>query len=173
MTVFEGPADVPMEAATEQLVVFTLGDETYGMDIHRVREIIRVPVITRVPRTPDFIEGVINLRGGVIPVIDLRKRFRLPPPAEDELEDGGRIVVVEMGDWTVGMIVDGVSEVLRVSTADMEEPSPYIINTDTRYITSVIKSDQRLVVLLDLDEVLLAQEKEQMAAVTQQEALAD
>lgn len=159
-------------AVMQQLVVFTLTAETYGIDINRVREIIRVPVITRVPRTPAFIEGVINLRGGVIPVIDLRKRFGLAPPAEGELEDGGRIVVIEMGEWTIGMIVDGVSEVLRIDAAALEPPSPYIISADTRYIASVAKVDERLVVLLDLDEVFLAQEKEQLAAVAQSEVAA-
>lgn len=162
----------PEPDVSSQLVLFTLSDETYGVDIHRVREIIRIPEITRIPRTPDFIEGVINLRGGVIPVVDLRKRFNLPAPDREELADTGRIVVMDMRDWTIGMMVDGVSEVLRVQASAVEPPSPYIVSTDTRFIAGVVKDGDRLVVLLDLDAVFFDEEKEQIAGLNQVEPAA-
>lgn len=148
------------EIELEQLVVFELAGESYGIPIHRVREIIRVPTITKVPRTPEFIEGVINLRGGVIPVIDLAKRFGLQSSEQD---DDRRIIVVEMREWTLGMIVDGVSEVLRVDPSVVEPPSPYIVTIATKYIAGVAKVDDGLVILLDLDQVLLDDEHERLA----------
>src|SRR5690625_7121616 len=93
-------AEVKTVGRQQQMVVFELELELYGVDIHQVQEIIRVPQITRVPRTPDFVEGVINLRGSVIPILDLRKRFGFPPGGE---EDDRRIVVVEMDDTTLGV----------------------------------------------------------------------
>jgi len=142
-----------------QLVVFLLAGELYGVDIHQVREIIRVPEVTRVPRTPDFVEGVINLRGSVIPVIDLRKRFLMPPGAEDA---DRRIVVVEMGEQTLGVIVDAVSEVLRLEGDRIEPPSPYIVSLDTQYITGIARLEDRLVILLDLNRVLHAHERDEL-----------
>lgn len=163
---------LPEPEVTSQLVLFTLSDETYGVDIQRVREIIRIPEITRIPRTPDFIEGVINLRGGVIPVVDLRKRFNLQDADRDQLAETGRIVVMDMRDWTIGMMVDGVSEVLRVQGGAVEPPSPYIVSADTRFISGVVKDGERLVVLLDLDAVFFDEEKEQMAGLNQVEPAA-
>ncbi len=142
-----------------QLVVFLLAGELYGVDIHQVREIIRVHEVTRVPRTPDFVEGVINLRGSVIPVIDLRKRFLMPPGAEDA---DRRIVVVEMGEQTLGVIVDAVSEVLRLEGDRIEPPSPYIVSLDTQYITGIARLEDRLVILLDLNRVLHAHERDEL-----------
>jgi len=143
----------------KQVVVFRLAGELYGVDIHQVREIIRVPDITRVPRTPDFVEGVINLRGSVIPVLDLRKRFLLPPGNGDA---DRRIVVVEMGEQTIGVIVDAVSEVLRLEGDRIEPPSPYIVSVDTQYITGIARLDDRLVILLDLNRVLNAKERDEL-----------
>jgi|SRR5690606_16501556 Chemotaxis signal transduction protein len=143
-----------------QMVVFKLAGEYYAVDIHQVREIIRVPEITRVPRTPDFVEGVINLRGSVIPIIDLRKRFGLEAA---QASDEQRIVVVEMEDKTVGVIVDAVTEVLRVDRDRIEPPSPYILSLDTQYITGIARLDDRLVIMLDVARVLSASEREALA----------
>ncbi|MBO2522076.1 MAG: chemotaxis protein CheW [Clostridia bacterium] len=122
----------------------------YGVDIYRVREIIRVPAITRVPRAPEYVEGVINLRGGVIPVIDLRKRFGMEK-GEESAER--RIVVSELGNQTVGMVVDGVSEVLEVDEAEIDPPSEYVMTVDSQYITGIVKRE-KLIILLDLEKVL-------------------
>ncbi len=151
---------------TRQLVVFSIADEVYAVDIHQVKEIIRVPEITRVPRTPEFVEGVVNLRGSVIPVIDLRKRlgFEAGEAGRDQ-----RIVVMEMGEQTVGMIVDSVSEVLQVAVEDIEPPSPYVLSIDSQYIVGIAKLEERLVILLDADRVLSAEEREAMAQIAGEE----
>jgi purine-binding chemotaxis protein CheW len=140
----------------QQLVVFELGAELYGVEIARVHEIIRLQTVTRVPRAPAFVEGVINLRGKVIPVVDLRRRFGLPSA---EHTRSTRIVVVEIGDQVVGIVVDGVSEVLRVNTATVEPPSPVIAGIDSEYLHGIAKLPERLVVLLDLDRVLAKDER--------------
>ena len=139
-----------------QLVVFQLGAELYGVDIARVHEIIRLQSITRVPRAPSFVEGVINLRGKVIPVVDLRRRFGLPT---SEHTRATRTVVVEIGDQVVGIIVDSVSEVLRVSTSTIEPPSPVVAGIDSEYLHGIAKLPERLVILLDLDRVLAREER--------------
>ena len=139
-----------------QLVAFQLGEETYGVDISQVEEIIRLQPITKVPGAPDFVEGVINLRGRVIPVIDLRKRFHRPPREETK---NTRIVVVEVPPNTVGMIVDAVDEVLRISEEKIEAPSLIISSIDTEYIKGVGKLENKLLILLDLAKVLTKEEK--------------
>ncbi len=163
------------EAATDravqdqaQLVVFQLAGEYYAVDIHQVREIIRVPDITRVPRTPDFVEGVINLRGNVIPIIDLRKRFGL---RASDANDETRIVVVELEDKTLGAIVDAVTEVLRIDGRAIEPPSPYIVNVDTQYITGIARLDERLIILLDVGRVLSAGEREALMRFEEESAV--
>jgi len=140
-----------------QLVVFQLAAELYGVEIARVHEIIRLPTVTRVPRAPSFVEGIINLRGKVIPVVDLRRRFGLPTAAHTR---ASRIVVVELGDQVVGIIVDGVSEVLRVNSSIVEPPSPVVAGLDSEYLEGIAKLPDRLVILLDLDRVLALEERQ-------------
>ena len=153
----EGVMDgVAAETEERQLVVFQLGAELYGVDIARVHEIIRLQTVTRVPRSPAFVEGVINLRGKIIPVVDLRRRFGL---ADVENTAAGRIVVVQIGDQVVGIIVDSVSEVLRVNTATIEPPSPVVAGVDAEYLQGIAKLPDRLVILLDLDRVLVRDER--------------
>lgn len=153
-------AEVQTVGRQQQMVVFELENELYGVDIHQVQEIIRVPQITRVPRTPDFVEGVINLRGSVIPILDLRKRFGFPPGGE---EDDRRIVVVEMDDKTLGVIVDAVTEVLLVDESAVEPPSPYIVTVDSQYIVGVARLDEQLIIVLDLNQVLSMGERDELA----------
>ena len=146
-----------------QLVSFNLGSEEFGVDIGMVQEIVRMPEITRVPRTPDFVEGVVNLRGKIIPVVDLRKRFRLPV---SENTKSTRIIIVTMNGRTVGMIVDGVSEVRRIS-ADAVEPTPEMVASaiDASYLKGIAKLEGRLLILLDLNLVLNQEEQKQLTAV--------
>ncbi len=149
----------------EQLVVFNLSGETYGVDISSVREIIRMQTITEVPKTPDFVEGVINLRGKVIPVIDLHKRFDLPMVEETS---HSRIMVVEVDHITVGMIVDSVSEVLRIPKDTIDPPPPVISGVDSAFLRGVGKLDDRLIILLDLNQVLHEKEKKAIENVAQE-----
>ncbi len=133
-----------------QIVTFRLGDEEYGIDILKVQEINRMTEITLMPKAPFSVEGVINLRGKVIPVINLRKRFGL---GIKEVDSQSRIIVVDTGS-TVGLIVDSVSEVLRVSS-DRIEPSPPITGSaGSEYIMGIGKLDDKLIILLDIDKLL-------------------
>ncbi|TDA69502.1 MAG: chemotaxis protein CheW [Clostridia bacterium] len=145
----------------EQLVVLQLAGETYGIDISCVQEIIRMQPVTRVPRTPQFVEGVINLRGRIIPVIDLRKRFGLPLA---EATGSSRIMVVEVGAVVVGLIVDSVSEVLRLPQENIEPTPPIVSGVDTAYLRGVGKWNDRLVILLDVAKVLRESEYRELMA---------
>ena len=144
----------------EQIVVLDLGGEAYGVEIGRVDEIIRMQAITRIPNGPSFIEGVTNLRGRVIPVLDLRKRFGLP--ASDPTRRS-RIVVGGQGDHTVGLVVDGVSEVLQLSSEAVEPPSTLVTSADSAFLRGVAKLDERLILLLDLSRILSQSEAEDLA----------
>lgn len=139
-----------------QLVIFKIGEEEFGVEINQVREIVKLVSITRMPKAPAFIEGVVNLRGQIITVIDLSRRLDLPSSGRSEAT---RIMVVEIGENTVGMIVDSVSEVLRLSESDIED-TPSLIETEVheKYLRGVGKSEDRLLILLDLNEVLSTDE---------------
>jgi purine-binding chemotaxis protein CheW len=145
-----------------QLVSFVVENEEFGVDILKVQEIIRTVEITRVPKSPDFVEGVINLRGKIVPVIDLRRRFGIDKKAHD---NETRIIVVELPDKVVGFLVDKVKEVIRVEKSIIEAPPELTTNVDTNYITGVAKLQDRLLILLDLDRVLSNEEQEHLAEV--------
>lgn len=136
-----------------QLVVFDLADEAYGVNIGTVREIIRMQEITQVPRTPNYVEGVINLRGKVIPVIDMRKRFGFP--VSEHTKDT-RIVVIDIGGADIGATVDAVTEVLRLGADSIEPPSAVITTADSDYLLGIAKLETRLIILLDLQRALSA-----------------
>ncbi len=138
-------------AIEHQIVVFDLAGETYGADINAVREIVRMQAITRIPQAPPSIEGVINLRGKVHPVMDLRKRFELA--ASEETKDS-RIVVVDIGEQDVGLIVDAVAEVNRIPADAIEPPSPVVTTSKTDYIWGIAKFADQMIILLDLNKVL-------------------
>lgn len=134
-----------------QLVTFRIGEEEFGVDILAVQEIIRLMQITMVPRAPAFIEGVINLRGKVIPVINMRTRFNMPALEHDS---NTRIVVMEFDQKIVGFLVDGVSEVLRIPAGTVEAAPPIVAGIGSEYIKGVGKLEDRLLILLDLDNLL-------------------
>ena len=134
-----------------QLVTFSIGEEEFGVDILKVQEIIRTMEITRVPRAQAFVEGVINLRGKVIPIIDLRRRFGLDSKAHDKHT---RIIVIEINNMIVGFVVDSVSEVLRIPASTVEPPPPVVAGLESEYISGVGKLHDRLLILLDLDKLL-------------------
>ncbi|MBI9045547.1 MAG: chemotaxis protein CheW [Anaerolineaceae bacterium] len=139
-----------------QLVIFELGEENFGVDIAAVEGIVKMQEITRVPKAPVFVEGVTNLRGTVLPVIDLRKRLELP---DTEITNETRIIYINLEESKVGMIVDAVSEVLTIQE-EVIEPTPSIVSSvDTEFITGIAKVDDRLVTLLDLNRILSVEEK--------------
>jgi purine-binding chemotaxis protein CheW len=134
-----------------QLVTFRLGSEEFGVKILVVNEIIRLVQITQVPNAPPFIEGVINLRGKVLPVVGLRKRFNMP---EMPLDSQSRIIVMELDHNVVGFLVDGVSEVLRIPESTVEKAPPVVAGIGSEYIEGVGKLNDRLLILLDLQALL-------------------
>ena len=149
----------------EQLVVFELASEHYGVDIGAVNTIIRMQEITSIPGAASYVDGVINLRGSIIPVIDLKKRFALPASGHTK---ASRIVVVEAGGQMIGMTVDAVAETLRLPSNTIEPPSPVISSVDSDYLRGVGKQEGRLVILLDLDKVLTKREFEALSKTEKQ-----
>ncbi|HWT04333.1 MAG TPA: chemotaxis protein CheW [Xanthomonadales bacterium] len=148
-------------AETIQVVSFKLGSEEYGVDIAQVQEINRMVAVTHVPRAPQFMEGVINLRGQLIPIIDLRTRFGMP---RAEHTKNTRIVVTEIGAKRVGMVVDSVSEVLRLPVDQIEDAPEMLTGVDTEYIRGVGKIEDRLIILLDLGRIISGAEKRELEA---------
>lgn len=132
------------------LVTFSLGEE-YGVHIRQVQEIIRVGSVTIVPNSPSYMEGVINLRGRVLPVLNLRKKLGVP---EAGVTKDSRVVVTEVGGKTLGLLVDSVSHVIKVPAEVVEAAPEEVLEIDTDYITGVCKLPKRLVILLDLDKLL-------------------
>lgn len=146
---------------SRQLVSFRLGAEEYGVEITKVQEIILMGDITRVPQTPHYIKGLINLRSNVIPIVDLRLRFGMP---QDEANDNRRIMVVNVARRTIGIIVDEVSEVLRITPDQIAPPPPTVSGLGHDYLTGLVRLDTRLLILLDLDRILGDAEAELPAA---------
>ena len=134
-----------------QVVGFRIGNEMYGVRIAAVREIVRVPEITNVPNAPETIEGVINLRGKIIPVMDLRKRFG---QTEIQPDKKNRILVVEMENKLVGLIVNAASEVLKIPPSEIEAPGSVFSEGESGYVTGVGKLKGRLIILLDITKLL-------------------
>jgi len=134
-----------------QVVGFRIGNETFGVRIGSVREIVRVPEITAVPSAPEAVEGVINLRGKIIPVMDLRKRFGQSDIRPDKKN---RILVVELENKLVGLIVNAASEVLKIAPSEIEPPGTVFAEGESNYVTGVGKLKGRLIILLDIGKLL-------------------
>ena len=145
-----------------QIVSFRVGQEEFGLDILRVQEIIRHQQLTRVPNSPDYVDGVINLRGKVIPVIALRKRLGL-----DYASEGGqtRIVVLEVQNTVLGFVVDSVPEVLRIAASAVVAP-PRVAKAEREYVSGVARLDDRLLMLLDVDQIMNSGEVRASAMAT-------
>ncbi|MBC7229587.1 MAG: chemotaxis protein CheW [Actinobacteria bacterium] len=139
----------------DKYLTFTLGDEEYGLEILKVREIIGLMEITQVPRMPEFVRGVINLRGKIIPVIDLRLKFGMP--ASDDTRETC-IIVVDLEGVNMGVVVDRVSEVLDLVSEDIEETPEFGAAVDTAFIMGMGKAGERVIMLLDIGKVLTGEE---------------
>jgi len=146
-----GRADNPVI----QLVGFRLDNEDYAIAITKIQEIILIKPITRIPQVPDYIEGLINLRGSVIPIVNLRKRFGLPPR---ELDDETRIIVVNVHDKTVGCIVDAVTQVMRINRDQIQPPPLGVLAVNHQYLAGLAKLDDRLMIILDIEKLFEAEE---------------
>lgn len=134
-----------------QLVSFNLEEEEYCIEILKVKEIIKIMKVTNLPNSPDFVEGVINLRGKIIPVVDLRKKLELPQAAHTA---NTRIIVVDIMNRTIGFIVDKVSEVLRIPTSILESPADLVVGINSEYINSIARYNDRLLILIEVEKVL-------------------
>ena len=139
-----------------RLITFILGEEKYGLDILKVRELISFPEgLTRIPRMPDFIVGMFNLRGLVIPVMDLRKKFNLPG---EEKHEFSVIIIVDVENKNIGLTVDAVSDVIFVKEDEMQETSELAVNVDTKFIKGIAKTKDEMIILLDIDYLLSKEE---------------
>jgi purine-binding chemotaxis protein CheW len=149
------------------LVTFRIGSELFGVPISTVHEIVRVPAIARIPQAPDFVEGVINLRGRVITVVDLRKRMNQPTSGAQGVWDRkSRILVIETEGRQVGAIVDEVTEVLKLSGERVEPAPPMVAGLSNQYINGVGKLVDDLLILIDIDKILTANQLLALDAVT-------
>jgi len=146
-----------------QIVIFQLGSEFFGADIAKVESIIKIQSITQLPHAPNFVEGVTNLRGKVLPVIDLRKRFGLPA---QETNKNSRIIVVSVDQIEVGMIVDEVSEVLTIPEGAVEAAPAIVTTVNSSFIKGIAKIEERLVILLNLTQVLSTKEQAEIPALS-------
>jgi purine-binding chemotaxis protein CheW len=153
----------------KQLVIFSLSNEYFGIDISAVEGIVKIQEITKIPEMPEFMEGITNLRGEVLPVINLERRFGIPP---HKTNNESRIVVVNVGKMKVGMIVESVSEVLTIDDTQVE-PAPALVTTlNSRFITGIARVEKRLVILLDLGLVLSAEDIEKASGALAETAYA-
>jgi len=149
-----------MEGELNQLISFIVGEEEYGLDILRVKEVIRIREITRLPRAPSFVKGIINLRGDIIPIIDLRDKFGLE---RQDYTAMTRVIVVDVDSRLIGMVVDAASQVVRIPADQIEPPPPIVGGLSVEFIKGVGKLDERLVVLLNIARILSTQEKVELA----------
>uniref|UniRef100_A0A7C5V4L4 Chemotaxis protein CheW n=1 Tax=Caldicellulosiruptor owensensis TaxID=55205 RepID=A0A7C5V4L4_9FIRM len=155
-------ADIPEDFEEEdeltdekQLVIFKLGNEEYGVDIMQVKEIIKMTNITKIPQVPSFVEGIISLRGEILPIIDMRKKFGLPA---GEKTRQTRILVINLDNVTIGGIVDEVTEVLRLPNDAITPPPPVIRGINTEYLQGVGQINGRIIILLDMSKILTSNE---------------
>lgn len=145
-----------------QLVSFKLGKETFAVNVSQVREIGKVERITKVPRMPDFIEGVMNLRGQITTIIDLRTRFRIT--GDEGRTAQSRVIVAEIGELQIGIIVDSVQDVIRVPQNSLSPPpTNFSSNVDARYLTGICKLPESLIMLIDLGSILGYEEMDRLA----------
>jgi len=148
--------EAPQAEAQLQIVTFRIGSQEFGLDVFQVHEILRRQRVTPVPEAPDFVEGVIDLRGELIPVIDMRRRFEASSPVSD---DDTRIVVVPFGEDRLGLVVDSVSEVLRLPESTVTDPPEYVRGIAARYLRGIVRAADRLIVLLDMEAILTSEER--------------
>ncbi len=140
----------------KQLVVFDLYNEEFGLEITQVREIIKLPSITKLPHVSDYVKGVTNIRGEIIPIISLRKRFSI---TEEENTSETRVIIVDISDNQVGFIVDAVTEVMRIPASAIEPPPTNIAGLNKNYLKGVAKVEQRLIILLEVNKILTSSEQ--------------
>jgi len=146
----------------KQLIIFGLNNEEYGIDILQVKEIIRMQDITKIPNCPSFVEGIINLRGTIIPIVHLKKRFNME---YSENNDETRIIIVNIDSKLVGFVVDKVLEVKRIDDKLIEDTKNIAVGIREDFISGIVKLDNRLIILLDFAKILTRDEKDSLAII--------
>ncbi len=147
-----------------KVVSFVLGDEEFGIDIMKIDSIVEVGKITRIPESADYVEGIMNFRGNVIPLINLRRKFLIEDMGDEEKKKA-KIIVVNMGERKVGLLVDDVREVLTISDEQMEEPPNEVGGVGRSYVLGIAKLDETMLIILDVDKILTAEEKIELGKV--------
>ncbi|QZY57222.1 chemotaxis protein CheW [Crassaminicella profunda] len=147
----------------KQYVIFKLENEAYGVDIMSVKEICEYKESVKVPNTPKFVDGIINLRGDITPIISLKKRFNLQ---DSKVNSDTRIIVIGLKEKQVGFVVDEASQVLRISEEDIEPAPEIVAGVDKKYITGVGKLEDKIVLLLDLEYILTDHEKDEIQQIS-------
>ncbi|MCC5909194.1 MAG: purine-binding chemotaxis protein CheW [Clostridiaceae bacterium] len=145
--------------AEKQYVIFKLCGEEYGVEIDHVQEITEYKNPTKVPNVPNFVEGIINLRGNITPIISLKKRFSLD---DEEINENNRIIIIHIKNKQIGFIVDDASQVLTMKEEQIENPPEIIAGIDRQYITGIGKVEEKIIILLDLEKILTEKEKQEI-----------
>lgn len=155
--------NIKNRASKNKFLTYFLGEEEYGVDISQVREIIAMMKITPVPRTPKYVAGVINLRGSIIPVIDTRLRFEMPPL---EYTEQTAIIIIEINNVSIGFVVDKVEEVLTIDEANISEPPKFGTNINTDFIKNIARMGEMVIMILDLEKLFEAEELSMLDAMS-------
>lgn len=152
-------------AEEKQFIIFHLGTEEFGIEITKAHEIVRMQGITELPQSSDFIEGIINLRGDIITIIDLRKRFNLESKTGKET----RIIIIDLQNIKAGLIVDSISEVIRINSDDISDPPGRVAGIKRDYLKGIGKINDRLIILLDLNQLLSTEEMIELETIEETE----
>ena len=154
---------VKLRSSKNKFLTYFLGEEQYGIDISHVREIIAIMKITPVPKTPNYISGVINLRGSIIPVVDTRKRFEMETI---EYSDQTAIIIIEIKKMSIGFIVDKVEEVLGVDDENISEPPRFGTNVNTEFVKNMAKHNDAVIMIMDMERLFEAEELSMLESIT-------
>jgi len=149
--------------AERKYVIFKIKDEEYGVDIMKVKEVSEFKKSTSIPNSPSFVDGIINLRGDITPIISLKKKFNIP--VEKGYDDSSRIIVVNMNDKLVGFAVDEASQVISIDDSNIDPPPEIVAGLDRRYINGIGKLQDRIVIILDLERVLNENEQTEISGI--------
>ena len=149
---------------TSEYLTFVLGDESYGIEILKVQEIRGYDAVTKIANTPDFIKGVVNLRGRIVPIVDLRIKFRLGKVEYDEFTV---VIILNLGGRIVGMVVDGVSDVMNLQTNQIRSVPDIVASIDTKYVTGLASVEEKMFILVDIEQLMNSQEMQLVDAIAE------
>ena len=167
MQLNQGNTQQDSEQSAGEYLTFILGNEEYGIEILKVQEIRSYEAVTRIANTPDFIKGVVNLRGNIVPIVDLRMRFKL---SHAEYNDTTVVIILNLNNHTMGIVVDGVSDVLQLSSAQISPVPELVSNIDTKYLLGLGSVEERMLILVDIEQLMSSQEMVSVEAASEMAA---